>query len=110
LAPVHVVLHPSATVRTAMSNSLQPALPLAVPNVRGVYCLREPLHGLWAYYAVTSDGRLLHEPRPCEIGLDTAFVVHGLREELDLVDPVEPEPVRRPFLTILRSVAALDAG
>ena len=72
----------------------------AVPatDVRGVYCLREPVNGLWAYYAVTSQGVRLHDPRPAEFGLDAAFVVAGLADELDELDelPITPPPLRLP--------------
>lgn len=77
--------HPPAAVMSSPDRLLA-----ADPSRRGVYCLREPIGGLWAYYNVTSDGRILHRPRPAEIGLETAFVVSGLFDELDAVDPVAP--------------------
>lgn len=69
--------------------------------LRGVYCLREPVDGLWAYYNWTSTGRLLTGPVPCEVGEHAAFVISTLWDELDDVDP---EP---PTLTVSYSA---DAG
>jgi hypothetical protein len=82
---------PDAPASPAMPHQHLALLLAAAPALaRGVYCLRQPIGGLWAYYALTSEGQLLHPPRPAELGLDTAFVVNGLREELDLVDPPTP--------------------
>jgi hypothetical protein len=39
-----------------------------------------------------------------EIGIDTAFVVNAMFDELDLLDPIAPAPVR-PHLTVIRSRA-----
>ena len=82
---------PSAPVPMTLPSSVP------TPAVRGVYCLREPVNGLWAYYAITSWGEILHPPRPAELGLDTAFVVASLADELDAVDP------ERPRLRLIRS-------
>lgn len=70
-------------------------------DLRGVYCLREPVGGLWAYYAVTSAGQILHRPRPAAMGYEAAFVVSALREELDLLDPA-------PALSLIHASAAVS--
>lgn len=76
------------------------ALPTPSPAVqRGVYCLREPVNGLWAYYAVTSWGMLTHPPRPAEAGEDAAFVIADLADELDEIDA----PVSPPHLRLVRA-------
>lgn len=117
-----VVIHPLAklpgantslarlsVVRTACECMpyLPTELPEPTPAVRGVYCLREPINGLWAYYNVTSSGQRLHEPRPAELGTETAFVVATLFDELELLDPVPTDPLvaDRPRLTVIRCAA-----
>lgn len=94
------------TVRERMPYFPFSEFPEPMPAVRGVYCLREPINGLWAYYSVTDRGELLHEPRPADLGTETAWVVTALFDELDLLNPVV-EPVEdRPRLTVIRSHAS----
>lgn len=75
--------------------------PAADPAVRGVYCLREPIDGLWAYYSRKSDGTVLSGPVPARLGLDTAFLVAGLFHELDRVDPLPVATPAAPAVVVL---------